>query len=169
MDDKVRTGGCQCGAVRYRADAPLSNAHICHCRMCQKAAGNYFLPLGSVEVDNFHVTRGEVSWFFSSDIVRRGFCSRCGTPMIYDPIGSGHIAIALGSLDRPQDVVPEWQSDTEMAMPFFAALSGLRANLGEGDATREDQARYETIRLSSHQHPDHDTAEWPNSRGSDHD
>ena len=44
-------GGCNCGAVRYRAEAPLTNAHICHCRMCQKAAGNYFLPLASVPAD----------------------------------------------------------------------------------------------------------------------
>lgn len=31
------SGGCQCGAVRYRLHEPLSNPHICHCRMCQKA------------------------------------------------------------------------------------------------------------------------------------
>lgn len=36
------TGGCQCGAVRYRADAMLD---ICYCRMCQKAMGNLFALL----------------------------------------------------------------------------------------------------------------------------
>ena len=35
--DFLATGGCQCGAVRYRATAMLDNAHVCHCRMCQKA------------------------------------------------------------------------------------------------------------------------------------
>jgi hypothetical protein len=43
MPDTI-TGGCQCGAVRYRITAPFENAHICHCRMCQKAFGNYFAP-----------------------------------------------------------------------------------------------------------------------------
>ncbi len=33
------TGGCQCGAVRFRA-AHLGRASLCHCRMCQKAFGN---------------------------------------------------------------------------------------------------------------------------------
>ncbi len=39
------TGGCQCGAVRYRVTEPLGSAGICHCRMCQRAAGNVFAPL----------------------------------------------------------------------------------------------------------------------------
>jgi hypothetical protein len=33
------TGGCQCGAVRYRIEGDLGRASICHCRMCQKAFG----------------------------------------------------------------------------------------------------------------------------------
>jgi hypothetical protein len=44
------TGGCQCGALRYRAeDANSTNPHLCHCRMCQKAAGNYFMPLAGAD------------------------------------------------------------------------------------------------------------------------
>ena len=39
------SGGCQCGAVRYHATEMLDNSHICHCRMCQKAAGNIFIAL----------------------------------------------------------------------------------------------------------------------------
>ncbi len=60
------TGGCQCGAVRYRVEGKLSFPHICHCRMCQKASGNYFAPLARVSDDDFEVTRGEASWFYSS-------------------------------------------------------------------------------------------------------
>ncbi|HET7714155.1 MAG TPA: GFA family protein, partial [Bauldia sp.] len=36
MSDGWFTGGCQCGAVRFRV-AALGRASICHCRMCQKA------------------------------------------------------------------------------------------------------------------------------------
>ena len=38
LDNKpVHTGGCQCGAVRFRIEGALGRASICHCRMCQKA------------------------------------------------------------------------------------------------------------------------------------
>ena len=44
------TGGCQCGAVRFRVTGELGRPTICHCRMCQKAFGAFFGPLVSVKV-----------------------------------------------------------------------------------------------------------------------
>jgi hypothetical protein len=42
LDNKpVHTGGCQCGAVRFRVEGALGDASVCHCRMCQKAFGAY--------------------------------------------------------------------------------------------------------------------------------
>ena len=52
------TGGCQCGAVRYRITAPLENPHICHCRMCQKAFGNYFAALVGMKKTGLGVDEG---------------------------------------------------------------------------------------------------------------
>ena len=43
-----RSGGCQCGAVRYHFTGALGRASICHCRMCQKAFGSFGAPLVSV-------------------------------------------------------------------------------------------------------------------------
>ena len=84
MIGRIFTGGCQCGAVRYRAEGTLDDPHICHCRMCPKAAGNYFLPLANIAREDFRIVRGQPAWYRSSDLVRRGFCRDCGTPLFYD-------------------------------------------------------------------------------------
>ncbi|MBC8037704.1 MAG: GFA family protein, partial [Rhizobiales bacterium] len=53
------TGGCQCGQVRYAISGPFENPHICHCRMCQKAFGNYFAALVGAKKTDFKWTRGK--------------------------------------------------------------------------------------------------------------
>ncbi|MCI5077366.1 GFA family protein [Oricola sp.] len=157
MTDRI-TGGCQCGAVRYRVDAPLQNPHLCHCRMCQKAAGNYFMPLAGVARADFVVTRGEPGWFHSSAIVRRGFCRDCGTPLFFDPLDSDHIAVTLGSLDDPASCKPLSEDSVESRLPFLAEWVDTRQKVTEDDFSEDD---LETIRTTNHQHPDHDTEEWP--------
>lgn len=76
----VYTGGCQSGAVRFRASGALE-ASVCHCRMCQKAFGAYYAPLVSVDAGRIEWTRGAPRRFASSNLVRRGFCADCGTPL----------------------------------------------------------------------------------------
>ena len=41
-------GSCHCGAVRFRVEGALGDASVCHCRMCQKASGNFYAALVSV-------------------------------------------------------------------------------------------------------------------------
>ena len=54
------SGGCQCGAVRFRA-GKFGRSSICHCRMCQKAFGRFFGAL--VTAHQFEWTRGEPALF----------------------------------------------------------------------------------------------------------
>ncbi len=152
----VLTGGCQCGAVRYGLKSRPRDASICHCRMCQKAFGNYFAPLASVERADLVWTRGEPAIFRSSTIVTRGFCSSCGTPLTYDYEEGETISVSLGSLDDPAAVHPVLQDGIEGVMPFFATRHLLPA------ARTEDNMPEEALeQLRSFQHPDHDTHHWP--------
>ncbi|MBO6719269.1 MAG: GFA family protein [Rhizobiaceae bacterium] len=152
------SGGCQCGAVRYRVEGELSNPHLCHCRMCQKAAGNYFMPLAGAPRERISVTRGEPGWFHSSDIVRRGFCTMCGTPLFFDPVDSEHLLVTLGSLDDPSRYRPVSEDSVESRVHFLAEWANTRQKVTEDDFT-PDQVR--AISASNHQHPDHDTHRWP--------
>jgi hypothetical protein len=58
------SGGCQCGAVRFHVEGPLGDASVCHCRMCQKASGNFYLPLVSVRETDVDTRRAQLFPFF---------------------------------------------------------------------------------------------------------
>ncbi|MFN0263041.1 GFA family protein [Tepidamorphus sp. 3E244] len=154
------TGGCQCGAIRYRVEGPLTHAHVCHCRMCQKAAGNYFMPLANAQKADFSLTRGTLSVFSSSRDVERGFCAKCGTPLTFDTVSAPHLNLVLGSLDDPASVKPQMQYGTESKMPWLAGLDTLPAEATE-DSPDQDGVPLEVIQQSNSQHPDHDTDNWP--------
>jgi len=164
MTTSVLSGGCQCGAVRYHVKGALSYPHICHCRMCQKASGNYFMPLAGAHRDDFSLTRGAPGWFHSSDQVRRGFCADCGTPLFFETISADSIAVTLGSLDDPKALSPVSQDGVEGRLPFFHTLAGLRAMPTDRSDLPGGTA---AIAASNHQHPDHDTEKWPENEKPD--
>ncbi|MFK0330336.1 GFA family protein [Rhizobium sp. NPDC090275] len=154
------TGGCQCGAIRFRVRGTLKDSSICHCRMCQKAFGAYYAPLVSVRGAELEWTRGERKRFQSSNVVERGFCADCGTPLTYEaPDG---IAIAAGAFDDPSALPPIIQFGTERKIDFVDHLHELPARVTEDDA----EAAPFVLDLVSYQHPDHDTAEWPSGASS---
>lgn len=148
------SGGCQCGAVRYHATAMLDNAHICHCRMCQKAVGNLFAALVAAPRDVLSWTRGVPAVFFSSAHVARGFCSSCGTPLFYDYVDGDRVNLTIGSLDQPVAFAPTRQVGIEARMPGFATIGAL-----PGPQTTEEEMPDEAaeIKASNRQHPDQDT------------
>ncbi len=149
------TGGCQCGAVRFRVEGALSNVSVCHCRMCQKAFGNFYAPLAAVPKAGLEWTRGEPKRFRSSNRVRRGFCADCGTPLTFEaPDG---IALAIGAFDEPEEVAPTIQWGIEAKVPYVDSIPALP---GEETMADAGSASY-LVDLVSWQHPDHDTETWP--------
>ncbi len=129
------SGGCQCGAVRYRVSAVLDTSHICHCRMCQKAAGNFFIALIGVPRDAIAWTRGMPATFNSSDKAARGFCADCGTPLLYDYFESKHINLTTGSFDDPSRFAPRFQFGLEARLPVSSLNGWQKAGFGASDAT----------------------------------
>ena len=146
------TGGCQCGAVRFRA-SKFGRASICHCRMCQKAFGNFYGPL--VTALDLEWTRGAPKHFASSDKVQRGFCVNCGTPLTFEY--EGGVEVAIGAFDDPLRVPPVVQLNPNDKLPFVDAIASLPMRKA-GDEPAIDAFK---ASLTSFQHPDHDTAEWP--------
>ena len=150
----VYTGGCQCGAVRFRVEGALKNVSICHCRMCQKAFGNFYAPLATAPEGGLTWTRGAPKKFRSSSHVLRGFCENCGTPLTFEaPDG---IALAIGAFDAAEELAPTIQWGIEAKLPYVDTLSRLPGEPTEADA----EASY-LADLINYQHPDHDTEARP--------
>ena len=145
------TGGCQCGAVRFRAEK-LGRGSICHCRMCQKAFGAFYGPL----ITGYGVvwTRGAPKRFASSNKVRRGFCAECGTPLTYE--SDGGIELSIGAFDDPARAAPVIQVNPADKLPFVDRLPSLPL-LGAGEEPGADAFK---VGIVGHQHPDRDTDHW---------
>lgn len=156
MSKPLHTGGCQCGAVRFRVEGKLGTASICHCRMCQKAFGSLYAPLVSVRAGTvLEWTRGSRKLFQSSNHVARGFCSDCGTPLTYEaPDG---VALAIGAFDDPSGLAPEIQYGAEGKLAYTDQMAEIPARTTDMD---EETAVF-LASLTSFQHPDHDTEAWP--------
>jgi hypothetical protein len=126
--------------------------------MCQKAVGGPFAVICPVLKTAFRVTRGSITYFHSSAMARRGFCSNCGTPMIFDYPEFPDMGVLAGTFDRPDLVPPVVQYGIESRVPWFGALHELP---GDQPTYAEDPMGYlPRIRGSNRQHPDHDTQAW---------
>jgi hypothetical protein len=159
MSEIRLTGGCQCGAVRYALHAIPAKPCICHCCMCQKAAGNLFGSFAGIACEDFELTRGELASFQSSDLAEHVFCAKCGTPLAYRYVDGSRISVTIGSLDEPKRMKPLAQYGVEGRLPWLdEALATPATITGAGD-TQADMRAAE--RIHQRQHPDHDTEVWP--------
>jgi hypothetical protein len=105
------TGGCRCGAVRYRIEGERLMARHCWCRDCQYiGAGsgtvNVFFPSETVKVEGAladYTNRAE-----SGNLMHRQFCPTCGTPVFTQSEARLHmIGVRAGTLDDPEIGKPQ--------------------------------------------------------------
>jgi hypothetical protein len=101
------TGGCLCGAVRYRLASAPFDAGWCHCRTCQLNSGSPAMAFASVPVGDYVVEKGEIATVKSSDFGHRGFCRDCGTPLyMREDHQPETIDFSLATLDEPGSAAP---------------------------------------------------------------
>ena len=136
------TGGCLCGAVRYRATADPIRAVICHCDMCRKVSGAPLLSFVHFPVDAFTWVEGEPTRYRSSPEAERGFCAACGSTLtMHETVLGDRVQVSLGSLDRAEDIRPDdhvW-TDSQLSwlrieddLPRFPRISTAAPSRAEG-------------------------------------
>ena len=120
----TRTGGCQCGRIRYKAELENEEAYLCHCRMCQRATGG--IAAAFVHLPQAAVTwKGEPEWYRSSPIAHRPFCPGCGTPLGFAFLDSDHMDLTVGSFDDPSSFRPVAHSGAEAIHEAWLDTSSL--------------------------------------------
>src|ERR1700704_2461061 len=104
MEDRMTmSGGCQCGAVRYRAEGEPLIQGLCHCRNCQRISGAGHIgficfPEGAVTVAG--ATRSYSLTGGSGRTATRYFCPTCHSGVFgRSEIMPGEINLYAGSLD----------------------------------------------------------------------
>ncbi len=99
------SGGCLCGAVRYRTDAEPITTRLCWCRVCQFiAAGNAAVGvcLPSAGMSVVGETRDFASVADSGNRMHRRFCPTCGTHLFSEAESRPHLVfVRAGTLDDP--------------------------------------------------------------------
>lgn len=105
QDRGQATGGCLCGAVRYRILGELRDIVNCHCSKCRRFHGNYG-AYTSVALQRLKIVEEwGLKWFKSATDetpnVQWGFCTECGSSIFWHPRDRGRISVAAGSLDEP--------------------------------------------------------------------
>src|SRR5687767_12601468 len=119
----MHEGRCLCGAVRFTVEGELRPPGACHCSQCRRQSGHYWAST-DVPRANLSVT-GEVTWFASSERVRRGFCAACGSVLFWDPVGRDRIAVAMGAFDAPTGTSLEKHIFTGDKGDYYAIADGL--------------------------------------------
>jgi hypothetical protein len=74
---KTYTGGCQCGKVRYGAQADIGEVITCNCSRCRELGS----LLAAVAMSDFKLLSGEgetTEYQFNNRRIHHPFCKTCG-------------------------------------------------------------------------------------------
>lgn len=119
------TGGCLCGAIRYRAQGePFHETH-CHCETCRRASGAAMVSWLSFKRLEFTLEQGEPRWYTSSAQAERGFCGNCGTPLFFRTFAGDELDITICSLDQPEAIQPQDHCWTRSQLSWVKLADGL--------------------------------------------
>jgi hypothetical protein len=125
------TGGCACGAVRYRIDRAPIFVNNCHCSLCQRQTGSTSVVNAFYESDAIDQ--------FSGDTVEQGVkagsggahaiirCADCGTALWshYPRLGALAAGVRVGTLDDPGALRPDAAIFVASKMPWVTLPEGI--------------------------------------------
>ncbi|HYS65091.1 MAG TPA: GFA family protein [Paraburkholderia sp.] len=123
-----QTGGCACGAVRFRVSAAPMRVSICHCMTCRRVHGSPFGGYAIFERDAVQFTGHTQAWQ-SSELGRRYFCPVCGSVAFMEYVGNDELDLPLGAFDNVGIYEPTYELWCRRKEPWLPA--GVRTEYDE--------------------------------------
>lgn len=127
------TGGCACGAVRYRARGLPVVVSVCHCRFCQRRLASAFAVLASFQAADVEFTQGQPAQCeYRSDEsgrwLRMNFCTQCGTTVShFAEVRPGAHTIAAGTFDETGWFAVDRHIWVRSKLPWVTVPAGVAA------------------------------------------
>lgn len=124
----MHKGSCLCGKIRLEIQGELPPLAACHCTKCRKISGHYGAGI-TIPRENLYISGEEnITWYQSSNWVRRGFCSICGSSLFFDPLNKEKISwigISMGVFDEPTNTHLEEHIFIENKGDYYQINDGL--------------------------------------------
>ena len=130
------TGGCGCGAIRYRVTGAPLISYLCHCTECQRRTSSAFGLNMQVTDEQFVIEQGKpavrVRTAASGNDLALNFCGDCGTPLFSAPSARPNIrVIYCGTLDDPSWVPVKLHIWADSALPWAIPDDGIERVAGQ--------------------------------------
>jgi|TARA_B100000035_G_scaffold42920_1_gene32103 hypothetical protein len=126
---EVKKGSCLCGAVKYEVHGPLFDVLHCHCRNCRKQNGHFSASTGCKKNDLKILGEENLAWYNSvKDVtkgVKRGFCSVCGSVLVWNPEDGDDLWFSAGSLDDVSGIKVRGHIWTSEKGDYYEISDGL--------------------------------------------
>jgi len=102
----MKSGGCQCGAIRFELVGSASKVYACHCGECRKRSASAFgISVIHAPEDLAIIHGSPISWTretASGDEMACWFCDTCGSRLWH--AAGAVISVKGGALDEAPDV-----------------------------------------------------------------
>lgn len=126
------TGGCSCGAVRYRLAGTPMFVHCCHCKDCQRQTGSAFVLNALYEAERVVVLSGApepvtmpTDSGLPHDIYR---CPKCRIAVWSTYGGRPQIRfVRVGTLDNAAALSPDVHIYIRSKLPWVTLPAGVPA------------------------------------------
>ncbi len=140
-DTTQTTGGCACGAVRYRVRGDLRPVWNCHCDRCRRVTGHFMAATASAVDDIVIESESTLRWYHPDDdpSVGYGFCTTCGSTLFWrSTVDVRQMSIAAGTLDPPTGLHSEAALSGASASDYHVLDASIPTLAGDLDAVDED-------------------------------